>query len=92
MNNKYKLQYVVTPFCGVCKTAQPMVEILSTSLEMPFETLDANHNKTLLQLLKIKQVPAIIVVDNAKEAPVYISDKISDIATMYTAITKVINQ
>lgn len=83
-NNEYELILVMTPFCGVCKTILPMVEILAETLLLPLNTCNANEHKQFMQTHKITQVPALIL---KKEGQVQnVITEITNITAMYDQI------
>lgn len=80
------LQYITTPFCGVCKSAKPMVKILAEALELRMEELDANHHASILHENKITQVPAIMIRNIQTNLVVFQTVQLTDVVTLYNRI------
>lgn len=82
--------YITTPFCGVCKSAKPVVEILADSLELPLSEMNANEHKIEMQQWKVTRVPALIVRKDDTILEVF--DHIGNLSEMYMQITTVLEK
>lgn len=89
-NKRVELMYVTTPFCGVCKSAKPVVEILAASLELPLSEMNANEHKIEMQHWKVTRVPALIV--RKDDVILQVFDHIGNLSEMYAQITTVLEK
>lgn len=92
INEKYKMIYLTTPFCGVCQTAKPMMTMLAETLNITLEEMDANKNESVLIDNQVRSVPAIIIYSRNEEKIIYKNDTISDLVTMYDEIIPLIKK
>lgn len=88
VGNNY-LEFITTPFCGVCQSVRPMIEILAASLELSIVEINANHHESYLQEHHIRQVPAIIVRNESDI--LYVTDVIDNMTNLYNEIIKKIS-
>lgn len=80
-NDGYYFFY--TSNCGTCKVAFKMIEIIDNSdFKGIFYKINATDKKDLLNELKIKSIPALVVVNNKE---------VEDIIYNFSDITKILN-
>jgi putative thioredoxin len=60
--NAPTLVMVTSPTCGPCKAMKPVMERLTTELEIPYLQVDAGEVKDWVMELKIRAVPTIVVL------------------------------
>ncbi|MGL5041539.1 MAG: thioredoxin family protein [Culicoidibacterales bacterium] len=90
MVSNYTLYYVTTPFCGVCKSAKPLVEILATSLAISLLEIDANHEKSLMLEHQITKVPALILMRGTTFCKKY--EELTNLTSLFLAIEETISK
>ncbi|MDC3417890.1 thioredoxin family protein [Aquibacillus salsiterrae] len=73
--------FVHTPFCGTCKLARKMLETLEeVNDNYHFLTLNGAIAPTLLQQLKIKSVPCLLIIANGQvEQKIYSFESVTNI-------------
>jgi len=77
----YQMIYFTTPFCGVCKSAQPLVRMLAMSLEVSFLTQNLHTFVNNYEGLIISVTPSVALVYNKKV--IYYTERVNNLSDLY---------
>ena len=86
MMSDYKLFYFTTPFCGVCQSVKPIIDILAQSLEIELKEINMNYFENTIAGLVVRQTPALALI-HKENVLVYYTDKINNLSDLYQRFT-----
>lgn len=55
-----------TPFCGTCKLAEKMLDIVADSLNIQVKKIDLNYYEALCTQYEIQSVPVLLFIQNGQ--------------------------
>jgi thiol-disulfide isomerase/thioredoxin len=84
-NEQYFSIFFYTPFCGTCKLAQQMLEIIETSYpELRICKINIQFAPNLREQWRISSVPCLIRIHDSVASPIYAFHSIPDILEYVT--------
>ena len=55
------------PWCVPCKRILPLIERMSSELNIPIKKINVEESRNVFEKYKVKTVPTLILVDGEKE-------------------------
>lgn len=85
-----RLLYFTTPFCGVCQSAQPIIEMLAMSLELAVSVHDVQTFTNTYAGLHIVATPSLALVRGQKL--VYYTEQINNLTDLFQRFERALEQ
>ncbi|UTH09905.1 glutaredoxin family protein [Macrococcoides canis] len=79
-----------TPFCGTCKLAEKMLDIVNMSLKLDILKLDLNYYESLSTQYKISSVPVLLIVKNNEVVDMMF--RFESVTSIYEILSKSIDE
>lgn len=79
-----------TPFCGTCKLAEKMLDIVNMSLKLDILKLDLNYYESLSTQYKVSSVPVLIIVKDNKVVDTIF--RFESVTSIYEILSKSIDE